>query len=153
MATHSSILAWRIPREEELVGYSPCGRKSDMTERTRSSSNKRQVYLYSLTPSSSQFLPLTRIRRSLSSSVITHVGQEWIELSDKLLLLVMTSHHLFKSSRQSIFGDHQHQELNNNKKILPKDCVFFESKGEKKEEQDNTPKKSSHGQLFSINTF
>ena len=23
MATHSSILAWRIPRTEELVGYSP----------------------------------------------------------------------------------------------------------------------------------
>ena len=29
MATHSSILAWRIPME----GYSPCGRKeTDMTE-------------------------------------------------------------------------------------------------------------------------
>ena len=23
MATHSSILAWEIPRAEELVGYSP----------------------------------------------------------------------------------------------------------------------------------
>ena len=33
MATHSSILAWRIPRTEELAGYSPWGHKdSDMTE-------------------------------------------------------------------------------------------------------------------------
>ena len=33
MATHSSILAWRIPWMEELVGYSPRGhRESDMTE-------------------------------------------------------------------------------------------------------------------------
>ena len=36
MATHSSILAWRIPWIESLVGYrpSPCGHKElDMTER------------------------------------------------------------------------------------------------------------------------
>ena len=35
MATHSSILAWRIPwTEESLVGYSPWGHKeSDTTER------------------------------------------------------------------------------------------------------------------------
>ena len=33
MATHSSILAWRIPRTEESGGYSPWGREeSDMTE-------------------------------------------------------------------------------------------------------------------------
>ena len=33
MATHSSILAWRIPWTEELAGYSPWGRKeSDTTE-------------------------------------------------------------------------------------------------------------------------
>ena len=34
MATHSSILAWRIPwTEEHLAGYSPWGPKeSDMTE-------------------------------------------------------------------------------------------------------------------------
>ena len=33
MATHSSILAWRIPWTEELAGYSPWGHKqSDMTE-------------------------------------------------------------------------------------------------------------------------
>ena len=32
-ATHSSTLAWRIPRAEELVGYSPWGRKElDTTE-------------------------------------------------------------------------------------------------------------------------
>ena len=34
MATHSSILAWRIPWTEESVGYSPWGHKeSDMTEK------------------------------------------------------------------------------------------------------------------------
>ena len=37
MATHSSILAWRIPWTEEPVGYSPWGRKeSDMTEQLHS---------------------------------------------------------------------------------------------------------------------
>ena len=38
MATHSSMLAWRIPRRERsLVGYSSCGRKeSDTTERLSS---------------------------------------------------------------------------------------------------------------------
>ena len=33
IATHSSILAWRIPWTEELVGYSSWGGKeSDMTD-------------------------------------------------------------------------------------------------------------------------
>ena len=33
MAIHSSILAWRIPMERSLVGYSPWDRKeSDMIE-------------------------------------------------------------------------------------------------------------------------
>ena len=33
MATHSSILAWRIPWTEEPVGYSPWGHtESDTTE-------------------------------------------------------------------------------------------------------------------------
>ena len=33
MATHSGILAWKIPWMEELVGYNPWGRKgSDTTE-------------------------------------------------------------------------------------------------------------------------
>ena len=36
MATHSSILAWRIPWTEELGGLQSTGRKeSDMTERLR----------------------------------------------------------------------------------------------------------------------
>ena len=35
MATHSSILAWRIHGQRSLAGYSPCGRKeSDTTEVT-----------------------------------------------------------------------------------------------------------------------
>ena len=34
MATHSNILAWRIPWTRSLVGYSPRGRKEcDTTER------------------------------------------------------------------------------------------------------------------------
>ena len=33
IAPHFSILAWKIPRTEDLVGYSPWGRKElDMTE-------------------------------------------------------------------------------------------------------------------------
>ena len=33
MATHSSILAWRIPRQRGLAGYGPWGRQeSDTTE-------------------------------------------------------------------------------------------------------------------------
>ena len=32
MATHSSMLAWRIPRAEELVGYSHEVAESDMAE-------------------------------------------------------------------------------------------------------------------------
>ena len=37
MATHSSILAWKIPWTRSLVGYSPWGRKeSDMTEQLHS---------------------------------------------------------------------------------------------------------------------
>ena len=36
MATHSSTFAWKIPWTEELVGYSPWGRKeSDTIERLR----------------------------------------------------------------------------------------------------------------------
>ena len=37
MATHSSMLAWRIPWERSLVGYSPWGCKElDTTERLHS---------------------------------------------------------------------------------------------------------------------
>ena len=34
MATHSSILAWKIPWTEEPGGYSPWARKKNMTEVT-----------------------------------------------------------------------------------------------------------------------
>ena len=40
MATHSSILAWEIPRTEELAGYSPWGRKESETTEWLNSSNK-----------------------------------------------------------------------------------------------------------------
>ena len=37
MATHSSILAWKMPWMDELVGYSTWGQKQqDMTERLHS---------------------------------------------------------------------------------------------------------------------
>ena len=51
MATHSSILAWKIPWTEEPVDYSPRGRKeSDMTYRL----NNKQLIKFSV-----QFLKVT----------------------------------------------------------------------------------------------
>ena len=45
MATHSSVLAWRILWTEEPGGYSPWGRKeSDMTEETAGST----IFLHTL---------------------------------------------------------------------------------------------------------
>ena len=38
MTAHSSILAWKTPWTEEPGGCSPCGHKSDMTERPHSTS-------------------------------------------------------------------------------------------------------------------
>ena len=44
MATHSSILVWRIPWTEEPGGYSPLGRKeSDRTERLPQQKKKKKV--------------------------------------------------------------------------------------------------------------
>ena len=41
MATHSSMLPWRIPGQRSLVGYSPWGRKeSDMTEKTENAGRR-----------------------------------------------------------------------------------------------------------------
>ena len=43
MATHSSVLAWRIPWTEDLVGYSPqSGKESDTAEATEHA--RMQVY-------------------------------------------------------------------------------------------------------------
>ena len=40
MATHSSILAWEIPRQRSRLGYTPWGRKeSDTTEGLNNNSN------------------------------------------------------------------------------------------------------------------
>ena len=42
-ATHSSILAWKIPGKEELVGYSPESRKeSDTTEQVSTHNQKKK---------------------------------------------------------------------------------------------------------------
>ena len=41
MATHSSMLSWRIPGQRSLVGYSTCGRKeSDTTEKTENAGRR-----------------------------------------------------------------------------------------------------------------
>ena len=50
-ATHCSIMVWRIPRTEDLAGYSPWGNKeSDMTERlSLSLENKTTPLDYSVT--------------------------------------------------------------------------------------------------------
>ena len=46
MATHSNILAWRIPWTEEPVGYIPWGRKkSDTTEQLHSLHSLIHVYI------------------------------------------------------------------------------------------------------------
>ena len=50
MATHSSILACRIPwTEASLVGYSPWGRKtSDMIEETELARDEGSILLHAL---------------------------------------------------------------------------------------------------------
>ena len=46
MATHSSILAWRIPWMRSLVSYSPWGRKeSDMTEKLHFTTPWKEIYV------------------------------------------------------------------------------------------------------------
>ena len=43
MATHSSVLAWKIHGQRSLLGYSPWGRKElDTTERLHSTSKKNK---------------------------------------------------------------------------------------------------------------
>ena len=41
MASHSSILAWKIPWTEEQAGYSPWGRKRDTTEQLNNNKLKQ----------------------------------------------------------------------------------------------------------------
>ena len=43
MATHSSILAWRIPWSESLAGYSPWGRESQHDLATKQENKDPQV--------------------------------------------------------------------------------------------------------------
>ena len=55
VATHSSILSWRIPWTEEPVGYSPQGHKeSDTTEQLSTA----QKHTYVCMPAISCFIPL-----------------------------------------------------------------------------------------------
>ena len=46
MATHSSILAWRIPWTEEPSGYSPCGHNESDTTEKLNNNNLEMVTLY-----------------------------------------------------------------------------------------------------------
>ena len=47
MATHSSILAWRIPWTEELVVYHPWGcKESDTTEATEHATHMHSVFIF-----------------------------------------------------------------------------------------------------------
>ena len=59
MATHSSILPWRIPWTEEPVGYSPQGSKeSDSTEGHTHARKARGLCLFILLFSEFSFLPV-----------------------------------------------------------------------------------------------
>ena len=46
MAPHSSVLAWRIPWMESLVGYSPQGCKSQTEHNTHSEEDRIQNFLW-----------------------------------------------------------------------------------------------------------
>ena len=53
MATHSNILAWKIPWTEELAGYSPCGStESDMTKWLNNNKSSILAFLNSVSPCS-----------------------------------------------------------------------------------------------------
>ena len=45
MATHSSVLAWRIPWTEEAGGYSPWGRKESVTTERMNDKRLHWVFL------------------------------------------------------------------------------------------------------------
>ena len=58
MATHSSILAWEIPGQRSLGGYSPRSRKeSDMTKHTQHSASDGQLCDLEVGPRRSGGLP------------------------------------------------------------------------------------------------
>ena len=86
-ATHSSVLAWKIPWTEELHGYSPWGRKeSDRTERTPTYRfvrvcggwHKRGLWaIGALEGRSYEVSFLHAGRRGLFSRYIMLVGQGW----------------------------------------------------------------------------
>ena len=62
MATHSSILAWKIPWTEEQVGYSPQGRKGlDTTELLHFLSRDSKRCLMSMSIPAHIYLRLTSV--------------------------------------------------------------------------------------------
>ena len=73
IATHSSILAWKIPGPRSLVGYSPWGHKeSDTTEGLHLLSPilKTTDYVNSLTLLVGYFMLLTKAQSCLFQSFI-----------------------------------------------------------------------------------
>ena len=82
MATHSSILAWRIPWTEEPGGYSPWGRReSDTTERAH----------LELTGGQSRILPHSFCWRSNLPTLSVPRGKCWSVLVHRSLLALFHS--------------------------------------------------------------
>ena len=83
MATHSSILVWRIPRTEEPGGLQPRGRKeSDATERLAQSSfllcsQRGSIFKLIFTGPGRTVRPFT-CSRTTSFLVVPAEGQEWL---------------------------------------------------------------------------
>ena len=50
MATHPSVLAWRIPWTRSLAGYSPCGCKEDDTTKGPESTENLSIITESCSP-------------------------------------------------------------------------------------------------------
>ena len=78
MASYSSILAWRIPWTEELVGYSPRGcKESDMTEATGQQQQHHEhsaTYFFRLLfiLTVVRFVHVGMLKRSLTFLVVCH---------------------------------------------------------------------------------
>ena len=75
MATHSSILAWRIPMDREAwQGYSPWGRKkSDMTEQLSTHSTHHIFFIYSSVDGNLSCVRVLTIVNSAAMTIRMHV--------------------------------------------------------------------------------
>ena len=69
MATHSSVLAWRIPRTGEPGGLLSMGTESDMTEVTKQQ-QQQCIYVHATVPIHLTLLPLPTRPFSMSTSLL-----------------------------------------------------------------------------------